>query len=93
MEVRQLIVTNDGSHTIYVPGLSEHYHSIYGAIQESQHVFIREGFDKIIKNDINILEVGFGTGLNALLTCLKSKEENIKVKYTAIEPKTKVTTN
>lgn len=82
----QLVVSKDGSHTIYVPDLNEHYHSVFGAIQESNHVFIREGFDKIVKNDINILEIGFGTGLNALLTCLKSDKVNRIVNYTSIEP-------
>ncbi|NCC71882.1 MAG: SAM-dependent methyltransferase [Sphingobacteriia bacterium] len=81
----QLRITNDGSHTLFVPSLSEHYHSVYGAIQESRHVFIETGFRKISQKyqNINILEVGFGTGLNALLTLL-SKEDS-KIHYDAVE--------
>ncbi|HPE33158.1 MAG TPA: tRNA (5-methylaminomethyl-2-thiouridine)(34)-methyltransferase MnmD [Bacteroidales bacterium] len=81
----QLRITNDGSHTLFVPSLSEHYHSVYGAIQESRHVFIETGFRKISHKyqNINILEVGFGTGLNALLTLL-SKEDS-KIHYVAVE--------
>ncbi|MBE0638978.1 MAG: tRNA (5-methylaminomethyl-2-thiouridine)(34)-methyltransferase MnmD [Bacteroidales bacterium] len=84
MEI-QLQITDDGSHTLYVPELNEHYHSTFGAIQESRHVFLSAGFDFICskKKNINLLEVGFGTGLNALLTVLK-KGDYI-VNYTAIE--------
>ncbi|QNF33541.1 tRNA (5-methylaminomethyl-2-thiouridine)(34)-methyltransferase MnmD [Adhaeribacter swui] len=66
-EIRQ---TKDGSATLYVPELNEHYHSVNGALQESLHVFIRAGLEFAWQNqpEINILEVGFGTGLNALLT-------------------------
>ena len=61
--------TSDGSATIYDTSLDEHYHSIHGAVQESLHVFIKNGLTEIIKQNktnksINILEVGFGTGLN-----------------------------
>ena len=85
----QLIVTADGSHSIYVQELDEHYHSIHGAIQESKHVFIEAGFKKLIeekKDPINILEVGLGTGLNALLSFMESNNTSPKIKYTAIEP-------
>jgi tRNA U34 5-methylaminomethyl-2-thiouridine-forming methyltransferase MnmC len=79
--------TEDGSHTLYRPDLDEHYHSVYGAIGESQHIFIESGLLPSIqeKNQIDILEVGFGTGLNALLTLLLVTEKNIFVNYTAIE--------
>ena len=85
---RQIIFTEDGSHSIYLPDLDEHYHSIHGALQESKHVFIEMGWKKIaeIKNEINILEMGFGTGLNAFLVlkeCLC--DGNKKVKYTSLE--------
>lgn len=66
--------TADGSHTLYVPELDEHYHSTNGAVQESTHVFIESGLKLIRKSNINILEIGFGTGLNALLT-LKNQEK------------------
>lgn len=58
----------DGSSTLYRPDLNEHYHSMHGAQQESLHVFIDAGLKRVSKNEIHILEVGFGTGLNALLT-------------------------
>jgi len=81
----ELIITQDGSHSLYRSDLDEHYHSIYGAVQESMHVFIRNGLNTIGKTNIQIFEMGFGTGLNALLTLLKTQEENRKVKYYTIE--------
>jgi tRNA U34 5-methylaminomethyl-2-thiouridine-forming methyltransferase MnmC len=81
----QLITTSDGSHTIYVPELNEHYHSIHGAVQESNFIFIRSGFDMVSANPLNIFEVGFGTGLNALLTASKTISGKRMVNYTAIE--------
>ncbi|MCU0362776.1 MAG: tRNA (5-methylaminomethyl-2-thiouridine)(34)-methyltransferase MnmD [Bacteroidales bacterium] len=80
-----IIRTSDGSHTIYVPGLDEHYHSVHGAIQESQHIFIGYGFDSCGANPCRILEIGLGTGLNALLTALRSATTGQKVLYTSIE--------
>lgn len=65
---RVLQVTADGSHTLFLPQLNEHYHSVNGAIQESRHIFIQAGLNQIEKKDIQLLEIGFGTGLNALLT-------------------------
>ncbi|MDX2001194.1 MAG: tRNA (5-methylaminomethyl-2-thiouridine)(34)-methyltransferase MnmD [Chitinophagales bacterium] len=67
----KLITTADGSHTLYVEELDEHYHSLHGAIQESKHVYIQAGFEQLHNQpSIDILEMGFGTGLNALLTAL-----------------------
>jgi len=83
-----LQITADGSHTLFVPGLNEHYHSTHGALQESELVFIENGLHHIpacIK-EINLLEVGFGTGLNALLTVLEAKKQRRKINYVAIEP-------
>ncbi len=79
--------TEDGSHTLYVPDLNEHFHSTFGAIQESQHIFIDAGLVPLLhkKEEIHILEIGFGTGLNALLTYLLCNKENQKVHYTSIE--------
>jgi tRNA U34 5-methylaminomethyl-2-thiouridine-forming methyltransferase MnmC len=80
--------TADGSHTLFVPHLNEHYHSTNGALQESELVFIENGLHHIpgcIK-EINVLEVGFGTGLNALLTVLESKKQRRKINYVAVEP-------
>ncbi len=81
----RLITTSDGSHTIYVPELDEHYHSIYGAVQESNFIFIDNGFEVSPASPLNIFEAGFGTGLNTLLTALKSIGGMRVVNYTTIE--------
>ncbi|MBK8882363.1 MAG: tRNA (5-methylaminomethyl-2-thiouridine)(34)-methyltransferase MnmD [Bacteroidales bacterium] len=81
----KIITTSDGSHTIYVPELNEHYHSIHGAVQESNFIFINSGYDKCEASPLRIFEAGFGTGLNALLTALKCNNENRQVYYTSIE--------
>jgi tRNA U34 5-methylaminomethyl-2-thiouridine-forming methyltransferase MnmC len=81
----RIIKTSDGSNTIFIPGLDEHYHSIHGAVQESEFIFIRNGFDFCEADPLNIFEVGFGTGLNALLTAVKSKEGKRQVFYTSVE--------
>jgi tRNA U34 5-methylaminomethyl-2-thiouridine-forming methyltransferase MnmC len=80
--------TSDGSHTLYNSVLNEHYHSHHGALQESRHVFIQAGFSKVFTagNTIRILEIGFGTGLNALLTLMESVRLSCPVVYTALEP-------
>ncbi|MCK9398873.1 MAG: tRNA (5-methylaminomethyl-2-thiouridine)(34)-methyltransferase MnmD [Bacteroidales bacterium] len=80
-------ITGDGSHTLFVPELGEHYHSVFGAIAESRHIFIDAGFKNINKSiePVEILEIGFGTGLNALLTCIETETMRCKVKYTTIE--------
>tara|TARA_B100001758_G_C18372494_1_gene592233 strand:+ start:804 stop:1460 length:657 start_codon:yes stop_codon:yes gene_type:complete len=82
---KKLIITNDGSHSLFVVQINECYHSRHGAIVEAEHVFIRNGFSAVNKPKINILEVGFGTGLNALLTAQKAETRKLKVKYHAIE--------
>lgn len=84
---RKIITTSDGSHSIFVPELNEHYHSIHGAIQESNHVFIEAGLKQISKDrsEINILEIGMGTGLNVLLTFFETANSSLKITYTAIE--------
>ena len=81
---KQLIITKDGSHSLFVPGLNETYHSKYGAITEAMHVFIRNGLHFNPKQNLNILEIGFGTGLNTLLTL--ENLQNKKVHYTTLEP-------
>ena len=85
---RQIVHTADGSASLFLPELNAQYHSIHGAVQESMHVFIREGFQKIApgRKKLSVLEVGFGTGLNCLLTCLDAENTGIAVHYTAIEP-------
>lgn len=84
---RKIIQTNDGSSSIFVPELNEHYHSIHGAKNEAEHVFIQMGLDKLCaqKNTINILEIGLGTGLNASLTLQKAQKEKLIIQYHAIE--------
>ncbi|HNW99522.1 MAG TPA: tRNA (5-methylaminomethyl-2-thiouridine)(34)-methyltransferase MnmD [Bacteroidales bacterium] len=83
----ELEITEDGSHTLSVPGLKEHYHSVHGAISESQHIFINAGLKHVPENKktISILEIGFGTGLNALLTFLETSGKKINCNYTSIE--------
>lgn len=78
-------ITDDGSPTLYVPSLDEHYHSHFGAVTESKHIFINAGLSSTLNNSVSILEVGFGTGLNALLTALYSEEHQINVHYNALE--------
>lgn len=91
---QNFITTDDGSHTLFMPELNEHYHSTNGALQESKHVFIEAGLkiafeSKSITNhdnhSINILEIGFGTGLNAYLTLLESEKYQKNLFYHAIE--------
>lgn len=86
---RRLIVTGDGSNSIEIPELNVTYHSIHGAIQESKHVFIKEGLHRSINQSTNqplhIFEMGFGTGLNAFLTAIEAEEKDIQVHYTAVE--------
>ncbi|GAB1403078.1 tRNA (5-methylaminomethyl-2-thiouridine)(34)-methyltransferase MnmD [Lentimicrobium sp.] len=84
----QIFITDDGSHTLMFPELQESYHSVHGAIQESEHVFIKNGLRETIiqKNNIHLLEVGFGSGLNALLTLREARDADVAVHYTALEP-------
>jgi len=88
---RQIIVTADGSHTISVPEMNVTYHSIHGAIQESRHVFINAGLLYVLKSlkpsyTIHILEIGLGTGLNALLSLIEAEDNQQQICYTAVEP-------
>ena len=73
----KIIMTNDGSHSIYSSNFKESYHSLNGSISESLHVFIKNGLKTVNKENINILEIGFGTGLNALLTIIYNKKKRI----------------
>ena len=83
-EIRE---TKDGSTTLFVPELNEHYHSINGALQESLHVFIRAGLEHVLQSQpqVRLLEVGFGTGLNALLTLQQVMGHRGQVQYDALE--------
>jgi len=80
-----LMVTADGSHTLFSAGLNEHYHSMNGAVQESLQVYIQAGFMLCKKESIRVLELGFGTGLNAFLTALEAEKRKIEVSYIALE--------
>lgn len=82
---RELQVTSDGSHTLYMPDMDEHYHSVNGAIQESEHVFIEAGLHRLSKKEIRVLEIGFGTGLNAFLTLLDSMQTDVNITYYSME--------
>jgi tRNA U34 5-methylaminomethyl-2-thiouridine-forming methyltransferase MnmC len=82
---REFMITADGSHTIYVPELDEPYHSVHGAIQESRHVFLAEGFRMMHKSPLRVLEIGFGTGLNAILTLAEAGKSSIHTYYHAVE--------
>jgi tRNA U34 5-methylaminomethyl-2-thiouridine-forming methyltransferase MnmC len=83
--LNNLVTTSDGSHTIFVPELNEHYHSIHGAIRESEYVYLKNGFDFCSSDPVHIFEVGFGTGLNALLTAMRCINGKREVFYTSIE--------
>jgi tRNA U34 5-methylaminomethyl-2-thiouridine-forming methyltransferase MnmC len=86
---REIIITGDGSHSLFFKDLNETYHSKHGALQESNHVFIEHGLEQWLKsnahNDVAVLEVGFGTGLNALLTAIASVQLQSRVSYASIE--------
>jgi tRNA U34 5-methylaminomethyl-2-thiouridine-forming methyltransferase MnmC len=83
--MNQLVRTSDGSHTIFVPEMNEHYHSIHGAVLESELVYIKNGLMFCGKNPLNIFEVGFGTGLNAVLSAIFAFDNKRTVHYTTIE--------
>ena len=80
-----IVPTKDGSPTLYVKELDEHYHSTNGAVGESMHVYIEAGYDFCGDNPVTVFEVGFGTGLNALLTAVRSAEQKRVTHYVAIE--------
>jgi tRNA U34 5-methylaminomethyl-2-thiouridine-forming methyltransferase MnmC len=82
---REIVITGDGSTTIRIPDWNENYHSSHGAIQEAKHVFVIHGLDVFQNQDeISILEIGFGTGLNAFITFLETLTKN-KVNYVGVE--------
>jgi len=81
---REILITADGSTTIHLPEWDEQYHSKHGAIQEAYHVFIKNGLD-LFSKEVAILEVGFGTGLNAFITLLEAKKRNLLIDYVGVE--------
>ncbi len=86
---KELIITKDGSHSILLPSENLSYHSKHGAIAESIHVFLAAGLDYVVKNNnldsIRIFEMGFGTGLNALLTLMEAEKLKQRIDYITIE--------
>ncbi|MUP44221.1 SAM-dependent methyltransferase [Gramella sp. BOM4] len=86
---RKIIKTGDGSVTIHLPEWNEQYHSKHGAIQEARHVFLKMGLHKLAEDtglsEISILEIGFGTGLNAFLTFLEAEKLKLQVNYRGVE--------
>lgn len=90
MDELEIITTSDGSHSLRNRRLNETYHSVHGARQESMHVFIRNGLQYFHRTQAaksaSVLEVGFGTGLNALLTWEYAREHKLEVRYTTLEP-------
>lgn len=79
------MITLDGSTTIHLPDWDEQYHSKNGAIQEAYHVFINTGFEQFLQENISILEIGFGTGLNSFITFLEAEKANKKIDYVGVE--------
>ncbi|MCK5400778.1 MAG: tRNA (5-methylaminomethyl-2-thiouridine)(34)-methyltransferase MnmD [Flavobacteriaceae bacterium] len=90
---RKIITTADGSKTIHIEAWDEQYHSKHGAIQEANHVFIKHGLHYLCHSEqseesltnISILEIGFGTGLNAFITCLEAEKLNLNISYVGVE--------
>ena len=85
-----IVTTSDGSHTIKNESTGDTYHSIHGAVQESNHVFIKNGLQYYAERFspvlIKVLEIGFGTGLNVLLTFQNRVQLSVKIEYTSLEP-------
>ena len=83
----EVIKTRDGSSSLYLKKLNETYHSVHGATIEAFYVFIERGLYEVMSNNhqIALLEIGFGTGLNALLSCMKSRDKDVHIQYTSLE--------
>lgn len=81
----QLEKTADGSYTLFVPELDEHYHSVKGALTESEHIFINMGLRHCTVPMPKVLEIGFGTGLNVFLSLLSAEQDKRPVHFTTIE--------
>ncbi|MCF6181632.1 tRNA (5-methylaminomethyl-2-thiouridine)(34)-methyltransferase MnmD [Lutibacter sp.] len=82
---RKIILTKDGSTTIQLLDWDEQYHSKNGAIQEAKHVFIKQGLLQLKSIEISILEIGFGTGLNAFITFLEAQKRGLYIDYVGVE--------
>lgn len=82
---REIILTSDGSKSIYLPELDENYHSGHGALQEARHIFIENGLKSVTPNPLRIFEMGFGTGLNTFLSFIEAFNSGRQIEYTGIE--------
>jgi len=86
---REVIITRDGSSTIAIPEMKVMYHSIHGAIKESTHVYIQAGLHYVVERfsdtPLRVFEMGFGTGLNALLTAIDGQRQQRIIQYTSVE--------
>ncbi|RZJ72207.1 tRNA (5-methylaminomethyl-2-thiouridine)(34)-methyltransferase MnmD [Flavobacterium sp.] len=82
---REILRTADGSTTIHLPDWDESYHSRHGAIQEAYHVFIKNGLSLFEGKPVSVLEIGFGTGLNAFITFLQAQKDGFEVDYVGVE--------
>lgn len=82
---REIIITSDGSTSIHLPEWNESYHSRHGAVQEAQHVFIKNGLSLCKGQSVSVLEIGFGTGLNAFITFLEGKQTHQQIEYVGVE--------
>lgn len=82
---RKIITTNDGSKTIFIPEWNENYHSKHGALQEALHVFIKSGLQESDSDHVRVLEIGYGSGLNAILTYIEALKNNQTIEYTGLE--------
>lgn len=82
---REILITSDGSTTIHLPDWNEQYHSKHGAIQEAYHVFIKNGLDFFSQKKLSLLEIGFGTGLNAFITLLEVQKRELIIDYVGVE--------
>ncbi|ARV09043.1 SAM-dependent methyltransferase [Winogradskyella sp. PC-19] len=86
---RKIITTADGSKTIQIEEWNEQYHSVHGAINEANHVYLKHGLlffnSELNEKNISILEMGFGTGLNAFLTLIEAEKRNLSISYVGVE--------
>ena len=82
---RSVITTSDGSMSIQMDEWGETYHSVHGAVQEANHVYIEQGLHRMTTDDFAVLEMGFGTGLNCFLTIKEVLTQGKKIHYDAIE--------
>jgi tRNA U34 5-methylaminomethyl-2-thiouridine-forming methyltransferase MnmC len=83
--IRCISTSGDGSPTVFNKELAEHYHSMHGAVAESMHVYLQEGLDNVSLKNISVFEMGFGTGLNALLSLEKAMSGGLTIRYMSIE--------